>query len=148
MNNQYGGEYAHLTNPKRLRYVLGDNLLEDDQGNLTEATSNIEHSPILGWAFDGNPIYGPYGYGDPTDQSSNVRRLEPSYSLASELVFNEATNPTPVRTGGPLLSDDVAGTYTEDYTYNFGVGDLDRYNGRFGKTPDFPRRCICILHYH
>ena len=21
-----------------------------------------QHSPILGWAYDGNPIYGPYGY--------------------------------------------------------------------------------------
>ena len=25
-NNQYGGEYAHIGNPKQLRYVLGDNL--------------------------------------------------------------------------------------------------------------------------
>ena len=27
-NNQYGGEYAHLSNPQRLRYILGDNLLK------------------------------------------------------------------------------------------------------------------------
>ena len=20
------------------------------------------HSPIIGWGYDGNPIYGPYGY--------------------------------------------------------------------------------------
>ncbi len=137
-NNQYGGEYAHFTNPKRLRYVLGDNLLEDSNGVLTEATSNIDHSPIIGWAFDGNPIYGPYGYTDPTNQSSNIRRLEPSYRLRTELVLNAITNPNPVRTGGPLLAEDPAGTFIEDYEYTFGEGDLDRYNGRFGKTPEFP----------
>ena len=137
-NNQYGGEYAHFTNPKRLRYVLGDNLLEDSNGVLTESTVNIEHSPIIGWAFDGNPIYGPYGYTDPTNQSSNIRRLEPSYRLKTKLVLNAITNPNPVREGGPLLSDDPAGTFTEDYEYTFGEGDLDRYNGRFGKTPEFP----------
>ena len=137
-NNQYGGEYAHFTNPKRLRYVLGDNLLEDSNGSLTESTSNISHSPIIGWAFDGNPIYGPYGYTDPTNQSSNIRRLEPSYRLKPALVLNAITNPTPVREGGPLLADDPAGTYIEDYEYTFGEGDLDRYNGRFGKTPEFP----------
>ena len=28
--------------------------------------SNITgHSPIVGWAYDGNPIYGPFGYSDP-----------------------------------------------------------------------------------
>ena len=137
-NNQYGGEYAHFTNPKRLRYVLGDNLLEDSNGVLTESTVNIEHSPIIGWAFDGNPIYGPYGYTDPTNQSSNIRRLEPSYRLKTKLVLNAITNPNPVREGGPLLSNDPAGTFTEDYEYTFGEGDLDRYNGRFGKTPEFP----------
>ena len=23
---------------------------------------SLNHSPIIGWAYDGNPIYGPYGY--------------------------------------------------------------------------------------
>ena len=29
---------------------------------------NDQHSPIIGWAFDGYPIYGMYGYND--DQSA------------------------------------------------------------------------------
>lgn len=28
--------------------------------NAEEVSSN--HSPILGFAYDGNPIYGPYGF--------------------------------------------------------------------------------------
>jgi hypothetical protein len=31
------------------------------------------HSPIIGWAYDGNPIYGPYGYKNPNDVQSGVR---------------------------------------------------------------------------
>ena len=39
------------------------------------------HSPIIGWAYDGNPIYGPYGYNDPLDQNSGKRILKSGYIL-------------------------------------------------------------------
>ena len=138
-NTQYGGEYAHLSDPKQLRYVLGDNVFKDPAtGNLRELSSGLRHSPIIGWAFDGNPIYGPYGYIDAADQSSGIKRCVSSYRVKPILLFDSATNPNPVRTDGPLLSDKPAGTYIEDYEYVFQDGDLDQYNGRFCKTPDFP----------
>ena len=36
-------------------------------GYSEDLASNFEplngaHSPIIGWAYDGNPIYGPFGY--------------------------------------------------------------------------------------
>ena len=34
-NNQYGGEYAHLSNPQKLRFILGDNLQEATAGTIT-----------------------------------------------------------------------------------------------------------------
>ena len=144
-NNQYGGEYAHISNPQRLRYILGDNLFESITGAILEQDSQLEHSPIIGWAFDGNPIYGPYGYNDPTDQSSNIVRLNTSYRLKENLVYNEISNPTPVRQSGPLLSDEASGRFIEDYEYSFGLGDLDQYNGRFCKTPDFPEGRYCYF---
>ena len=59
-NNQFGGEYAHLSDPKELRYVVGDNVFLDPvTQTFKELESNYQHSPIIGWAFDGNPIYGP-----------------------------------------------------------------------------------------
>ena len=136
-NNQYGGEYGHLSNPQRLRYVLGDNIISSAVGALTES-ENVEHSPIIGWAFDGNPIYGPYGYDDPTDQGSEIQRVVTSYRLKSELVYNSLTNTDPVRTSGPPLAVNAAGQFIEDYEYVFGLGDLDQYNGRFCKTPEYP----------
>ena len=145
LNNQYGGEYAHLSNPQRLRFILGDNLFEGITGAVQEQESNLNHSPIIGWAYDGNPIYGPYGYSDATDQSSNITRLRSSYALKTELVLNQITNPYPSRTAGPSLNDEPAGKFVEDYEYSFGSGDLDQYNGRFCKTPDFPEGKYCYF---
>ena len=144
-NNQYGGEYAHLSNPQTLRYILGDNLFENTAGLIKEKEDGLEHSPIIGWAFDGNPIYGPYGYSDPTDQSSSIAKLNTSYRLKTNLVYNVDSNPTPVRTAGPLLTAEVAGNFVEDYEYVFGLGALDQYNGRFCKTPDYPTGRYCYF---
>ena len=139
LNNQFGGEYAHLSDPKELRYVVGDNVfLNPVTQQFQEVASNYEHSPILGWAYDGNPIYGPYGYIDPTDQNSGIRRLRTSYKLKDNVVFDAATNPNPARIDGPELSTYPAGSFVADYEYDFQSGDLDNYNGRFCKTPQYP----------
>ena len=138
-NNQFGGEYAHLSDPKELRYVVGDNVfLNAVTQQFQEVESNYEHSPILGWAYDGNPIYGPYGYIDPTDQNSGIRRLRTSYKLKDNVVYDLATNPNPARVDGPELSSYPAGSFVADYEYDFQSGDLDNYNGRFCKTPQYP----------
>ena len=144
-NNQYGGEYAHPSNPQTLRYILGDNLFENTAGEIKEQEDQLAHSPIIGWAFDGNPIYGPYGYSDPTDQNSSISRLDTSYRLKPGIVFDAVTNPYPVRTAGPLLTDEAAGKFVEDYEYSFGLGDLDQYNGRFCKTPEYPNGRYCYF---
>ncbi len=70
------GGYHYHANPRALRYQLGDNLtytLGND--TYTEVTGTLRHSPILGWAYDGYPIYGPYGYGTANDAKSPVRRI-------------------------------------------------------------------------
>jgi len=81
------------------------------------------HSPIIGWAYDGNPIYGPYGYANSNDVQSGVKIITPSYSLNTAKVYNR-----------PSFN---SGFFIEDFEYT-GTGDLDRHNGRFCKTPEFP----------
>ena len=83
------------------------------------------HSPIIGWAYDGNPIYGPFGYDDPDDIQSSSRRMTSSYILDTSRVQNR-----------PAIADFPAGFFVEDYRYD-GSGDLDDHNGRFCKTPEF-----------
>ncbi|MGB0712630.1 MAG: YHYH protein [Gammaproteobacteria bacterium] len=89
-------------------------------------------SPLLiGWAADGFPIYGPFGYAERADASSATRELKPSYRLKSG-----------ARDGGPGGRHD--GTYTRDWEYVAGLGDLDECNGRQGVTPEYPDG---IYHY-
>lgn len=70
------GGYHYHANPRALRHQLGDNLTYNTATDTyTENTANLRHSPILGWAYDGYPIYGPYGYSSAMDANSPVRRM-------------------------------------------------------------------------
>ena len=80
-------------------------------------------SKIIGWAYDGNPIYGPYAYLDP-EIESGVKLLTSGYSLNISNVIDR-----------PIGFSD--GFFVEDYEYT-NSGDLDENNGRFSKTPEFP----------
>ena len=82
------------------------------------------HSPIIGWAYDGNPIYGPFGYADPLDNNSDIVQLNTGYTKSSSDVVDRPSG----------FAD---GFFVEDYKYD-NSGNLDEYNGRFAKTPDFP----------
>jgi len=180
------GQYHYHTNPVALRAQLSDNvdyigttdyfpydpaiyLLhqgEGTDGDFREHTTNLHHSPIIGWMFDGYPIYGPYGSSSPLDPTSSVKRMQPSYALrsitdrttlpgwAAQLAGNKlgaaATNTAADGTytmttqqqaqyAGPAVSASYPlGRYGEDYAYVPGSGDLDQYCGRWCKTPEFP----------
>ena len=126
----------HLTLNNHERH--GDEILVDtDDGlqygmvgystsiGLSEFGDNsIIHSPIIGWAYDGNPIYGPYGYDDASNANSQIRNLSTSYSLSSSDVVDRPTGFT-------------NGFFVDDYKFD-NSGDLDKHNGRYGKTPEFP----------
>ena len=84
------------------------------------------HSPIIGWAYDGNPIYGPYGYSNPENIQSGVKLIKPGYTLDYTNIFDR-----------PSTSVFPAGFFIEDYEFT-NSGDVDDHNGRFCKTPDFP----------
>ena len=90
-------------------------------------TTKLKHSPIIGWAYDGNPIYGPYAQENavPVDGvSGNIKRMQSSYKL--DPISDSSLRPSKVN-----------GFFDQDYVYNMGSGDLDEYNGRFCETPEF-----------
>jgi len=116
-NSDYGNKFAHGYLPRKLRLIINDNI----NSNFSEK-STVSHSPIVGWAYDGCPIYGPYGFSSPT--GGIVRRLTPGYSLKSK----------PNR---PPVSIYPLGFFVTDWSYT-NSGDLDQYNGRFCKTPEYP----------
>ncbi len=148
------GEYHHHVQPICLRAQLNDNLELVATGRTgsmyREKASGWTHSPILGWALDGYPIYGPYGYTDPKSASSPVKRMKSSFRLRSittrdslsawALPYHNGISQTlTAKQAGPPVSERFPlGRYAEDNDYIAGSGDLDQYNGRFTITPDFP----------
>jgi len=79
---------------------------------------------LIGYAADGFPIYGPYGYSNPK-QKSSLKKLSSSFRIKS------GTRPS-----GP--GGRYNGTFTQDWAYVAGSGDLDQCNGRFAVTPEYP----------
>ena len=84
-------------------------------------------SNIIGWAYDGNPIYGPYSPIDPDNVSSGIKTMTSGYTASITNAYDR-----------PSISDFSLGFFVEDYIYDSQNGDLDKNNGRFTKTKDFP----------
>lgn len=94
------------------------------------------HSPLIGFAFDGFPLYGPYGYVSPMDPSSGVHRIKSSYGLrdiTERTTLADGTSVSP----GPSLENFALGAFREDFEFK-GNGDVDEHNGRFCVTPEYP----------
>ena len=165
--HQAGANHHYHANPIALRFQLDDHVNYDAVSNrYTESASQpLKHSPIVAWARDGFPIYGPYGYSNPTNAASGVRRMVSGFVQRNGQ--NGSTNlPVTGRTSlpqwamraygrtnqlaaneyGPSVSAAYPlGRYVEDNEYlgdlgrTFGVDfDLDEYNVRFCVTPEFP----------
>lgn len=92
------------------------------------------HSKIVGFCFDGYPIYGPFGYYDPFSSSGLVVRMKSGYKLNT----TETVGRLPDYTYENPISP--AGCFVNDYTFVASVSTdhLDIYNGRFCVTPEFP----------
>jgi hypothetical protein len=97
------------------------------------------HSPIIGYAFDGFPIYGAYAY-ENSDGTGVIKRMETSYKLREIVQRNSLPDGTilnPNQYGPIVSSQNPLGNYLEDYEYNEGYGDLNEFNGRFCITPEY-----------
>ena len=125
-------QYCHLYAPRRLRRsVFGktqDNFVKYGVSDLSinsggEEIASLYHSPIIGWSYDGYPIYGPYGFSSPS--GGNITLMRSSYKLTS-------------RTNRPSQLYFPQGFFVDDYEYVENYGDLDEHNGRYCITPDFP----------
>ena len=132
-----GLQYCHLYAPRKLResvYARSQSSGSADIKDLilygisdlrkvnSEETTSTSHSPIIGWAYDGNPIYGPYGFSEPNGGTAKL--MESGYESVT-------------KTNRPPVSNFPQGFFNEDFEYK-GNGDLDEHNGRFCVTPDYP----------
>lgn len=86
-----------------------------------------KHSPLIGWAADGFPIYAIFGYKDGKATDSEIVAMTSSYRLRSGQ-----------RPGGDEPDGEYDGTFVRDYEYVEGAGTLDECNGRMTVTSEFP----------
>ena len=134
LSDKYGLQCYSLYAPRALREMIysvsesGETLYGKPDLKLVNSQERefTDHSPIIGWAYDGNPIYGPYGYSN--NNGGLVTLMKSSYKLNSS------------RTDGPPVSTFPLGFFVEDFTYQENNDDayLDRNNGRFCITPEYP----------
>ena len=150
----YEGRYSHSSYPICLAQQLGDN--------------GAQHSPILGFAVDGYPIYGPWesnnvltkscwkprNYDDPSTATSCDLTGQRTCLLNDQYDTSQGTTITPFI--GPstdaLLSTEsgnviraTSGIFLEDYYYDStcteqGHEYLDEFNGHFDEVRGY--------HYH
>jgi hypothetical protein len=120
-----GGVYHHHQNPRCLDSAADTTVL----------------SPLLGYAFDGFPIYGPYSC-ENVDGSGGVRRMRSSYrtrAITTRTALPDGTVLTAANYGPSVSGAYPLGYYVEDFEYVAGLGDLDEYNGRMCVTPEYPQ---------
>lgn len=114
-------EFLRKTKDNNLQYVVTGyseilKVLFNENGQ--------NHSPIIGWSYDGIPIYGPFGYSNSSNPGEGVRLIKSGYSLTT--IENRVS-----------VDEYPLGFFIDDYKFT-NSGDLDEYNGRFCKTPEYP----------
>jgi len=135
------GNYHHHQNPSAFKLDLTVisticNLYDAD-GLYT--INSTEHSPIIGFAYDGFPIYGAYAFSN-TDGTGSITRMKSGFSLRNITARTHYADGSDV-TDGPVVGTDFPlGHYREDYEFitSANTDQLDKHNGRFCVTPEYP----------
>ena len=114
-----GGQYHYHYDANCFHWHPDTNQTDNDY-SMQNIIDKSDTSEIIGFAFDGFPIYGVLG----SDSNGDIKEMKSSYKLKSG-------------------ANGYGGI--EDYYYVEGLGDLDECNGHYHKTQDVPEG---IYHYH
>ncbi len=135
------GNYHHHQNPSAFKLDINVvstvcNLYDADGLYAIDAS---QHSPLIGFAYDGYPIYGAYGYAN-NDGTGGIVRIKSGYQARSITVRNTHADGTAVSSGPAVDATYPIGYFREDYEFVGGSTDdvLDVHNGRFCVTPEYP----------
>lgn len=137
------GNYHHHQNPSAYKLDLSVistvcNLYDADGLYVIDST---QHSPLIGFAYDGYPIYGAYGYKN-ADGSGGIIRIKSGYQLRNITARTTWADGTDVADGPAVNTTYPLGYFREDYEFIAHPGSedyLDVHNGRFCVTPEYPQ---------
>lgn len=135
------GNYHHHQNPSAFKLDLDVvsticNLYDADGLYTIDSTM---HSPLIGFAYDGYPIYGAYGYAN-EDGTDGITRIKSGYELRNITLRTHHADGTDVDDGPPIDATYFLGYFREDNEFiaNNDESYLDEHNGRFCVTPEYP----------
>jgi hypothetical protein len=136
------GNYHHHQNPSafNLDLVVLSNVCDIYAADGLYVINSTEHSPLLGYAYDGFPIYGAYGYAN-ADGTGGIARMKSGFQLRDIIARTAYADGTDVIDGPAVSATYPLGRYREDYEFvaHPGMEDyLDVHNGRFCVTPEYP----------
>ena len=144
-----GTNYHHHQNPSafKLDIVVISTIcnLYDADGLYTINTT--QHSPLIGFAYDGFPVYGAYGYAN-ANGTGGIARIKSGYQLRNITVRTNHADGTDVADGPPVSTTYPLGYFREDYEWVAHPTDesyLDVHNGRFCVTPEYPAGKYCYF---
>lgn len=143
------GNYHHHQNPSafKLDLTVISNVCDlYDADGLYVIDSNA-HSPLIGYAYDGFPIYGAYGFKN-ADGTGGITRIKSGYQLRNITTRTVWADGTDVPDGPAVSTTYPLGYFREDYEFVSHAGQadyLDEHNGRFCVTPEYPNGIYCYF---
>lgn len=143
------GNYHHHQNPSayNLDLTVISNICDLYAADGLYAINASVHSPLIGFAYDGFPIYGAYGYAN-ADGTGGIVRMKSGYQLRNitdRTIWADGTN---VADGPTDFTTYPLGYFREDYEFVAHAGQedyLDEHNGRFCVTPEYPQGIYCYF---
>ncbi len=142
------GNYHHHQNPSAFNLDLEviSNICDLYLADGLYTIDSTEHSPLIGFAYDGFPIYGAYGFKN-VDGSGGITRIKSGYSLRNITVRTQHADGTDVADGPPVNTPYPLGYFREDYEFITSASPdiLDVHNGRFCITPEYPQGIYCYF---
>lgn len=143
------GNYHHHQNPSafNLDLVVISTVCSTYPSDGLYVINTSAHAPLLGFAYDGFPIYGAYGFAN-ADGTGGIVRMKSGYQYRNITTRTVWADGTDVLDGPAVSATYPLGYFREDYEYLAHPSDasyLDAHNGRFCVTPDYPTGIYCYF---
>ncbi len=143
------GNYHHHQNPSAFKLDLSviSTICDIYDADGLYVINENEHSPLIGYSYDGFPVYGAYAFKN-ADGTGGITRMKSGYQLRN--ITTRTTSPTGATvTSGPNVSTTYPlGYFREDYEFVSHTSEadyLDEHNGRFCVTPEYPNGIYCYF---
>ena len=143
------GNYHHHQNPSAFDLDLSviSTICDLYAADGLYAIDSTVHSPLIGYAYDGFPIYGAYAYKN-TDGTGGITRIKSGFQLRNITARTLWADGTDVADGPVVSTTYPLGYFREDYEFVAHAGQedyLDAHNGRFCITPEYPNGIYCYF---